>query len=113
MKFLSTVGTSGTIETIAEIHAKDELGYVPEPLNGYEITRKDIEKIVKRLAKMSYKERLEVSGLAEKRAEIIVPGAVILLEAMTMLKLDSISVCERALREGMIVDWMLSRGSNW
>ncbi|MEO1692808.1 MAG: Ppx/GppA phosphatase family protein, partial [Cyanobacteria bacterium J06631_6] len=105
-----TIGTSGTIETIAEIHAKDELGAVPDPLNGYEIGYKDIEKIVKRLAKMSYKQRLEVSGLADKRAEIIVPGAVILLEAMQMLKLDSIVICERALREGMIVDWMLTRG---
>jgi exopolyphosphatase/guanosine-5'-triphosphate,3'-diphosphate pyrophosphatase len=105
-----TIGTSGTIETIAEIHARDELGTVPDPLNGYEISYKDIEKIVKKLAKMSYKERLEVSGLSDKRAEIIVPGAVILLEAMSMLKLDSITICERALREGMIVDWMLARG---
>ena len=104
------IGTSGTIETIAAIHAKDELGEIPDPLNGYEISRKDIEKIVKKLAKMSYKERLDVSGISEKRAEIIVPGAVILLEAMKMLKLDSIVMCERALREGMIVDWMLSRG---
>ena len=105
-----TIGTSGTIETIAEIHARDELGTVPDPLNGYEIGYKDVEKIVKKLAKMSYKERLDVSGLADKRAEIIVPGGVILLEAMTMLKLDSIAICERALREGMIVDWMLTRG---
>ena len=105
-----TVGTSGTIETIAEIHAKEVLGAVPDPLNGYEIKYKDIEKIVKKLAKMSYEERLEVSGLVDKRAEIIVPGAVILLEAMQMLKLNSIVICERALREGMIVDWMLSRG---
>lgn len=105
-----TIGTSGTIETIAAIHAKDELGYVPDPLNGYEVNRQDIEKIVKKLAKMSFKERLDVSGLSEKRAEIIIPGAVILLEAMTMLKLDSIMICERALREGMIVDWMLTRG---
>ncbi|MCC0177188.1 Ppx/GppA family phosphatase [Waterburya agarophytonicola K14] len=104
------IGTSGTIETIAAIHAKDELGEVPDPLNGYEISRKDIEKIVKKLAKMSYKQRLDLSGLSEKRAEIIVPGAIILLEAMTMLKVDSIAICERALREGMIVDWMLTRG---
>ena len=104
------IGTSGTIETIAIIHAKEELGAVPDPLNGYEITRKDIEKIVNKLAKMSYKERLDVSGISEKRAEIIVPGAVILLEAMTMLKLDSIMICERALREGIIVDWMLTHG---
>ncbi|MEM8719056.1 MAG: Ppx/GppA phosphatase family protein [Cyanobacteria bacterium P01_G01_bin.39] len=105
-----TIGTSGTIETIAGIHAKEELGAIPDPLNGYKIDYQDIEKIVKKLAQMSYEERLDVSGLSEKRAEIIVPGAVILLEAMSMLKLDSIMICERALREGMIVDWMLSHG---
>jgi exopolyphosphatase / guanosine-5'-triphosphate,3'-diphosphate pyrophosphatase len=105
-----TIGTSGTIETIAVIHAKEKLGAVPDPLNGYEIGYEDIEKIVGRLAKMSYKERLEVSGLSDKRAEIIVPGAVILLETMNMLKLNSIVMSERALREGMIVDWMLTRG---
>ena len=104
------IGTSGTIETIAQIHAREKLGAVPEPLNGYEISYEDIKKIVKKLAKMSYKERLEISGLSDKRAEIIVPGAVILLEAMSMLKLNSIVICERALREGMIVDWMLTRG---
>ena len=104
------IGTSGTIETIAKVHAKEELGTTPDPFNGYEVSRKDIEKIVKKLAKMSYKERLNVSGVSEKRAEIIVPGAVILLEVMSMLKLDSITICERALREGMIVDWMLTRG---
>jgi len=105
-----TVGTSGTIETLAIIHAKEKLGTIPDPLNGYEMSRKDLEKIVKKLAGMSYQERLEVSGVSEKRAEIIVPGAIILLEVMTMLKLDSIVVCQQALREGMIVDWMLTHG---
>ena len=105
-----TVGTSGTIETLATIHALDKQGTIPNPLNGYEMSRKDLAKIVKKLAAMSYAERLEVPGISDKRAEIIVPGAVILLEVMTMLKLDSIVICEQALREGMIVDWMLTHG---
>ena len=105
-----TIGTSGTIETLATINALETQGTVPDPLNGYEMSRKDLEKIVKKLAAMSYEERLKVPGISDKRAEIIIPGAVILLEAMTMLKLNSITICERALREGIIVDWMLTRG---
>ncbi|GAB4527279.1 MAG: Ppx/GppA phosphatase family protein [Pleurocapsa sp.] len=104
------VGTSGTIETLATIHALEKQGLVPNPLNGYEMSRKDLEKIVKKLAAMGYQERLNVPGISDKRAEIIVPGAVILLEVMTMLKLDSIMICEQALREGIIVDWMLTHG---
>jgi len=104
------VGTSGTIETLATIHALDTQGNVPNPLTGYELTCQDIEDVIDKLAQMTYEERFDIPGISDKRAEIIVPGAVILLEAMKMLRMDSITICERALREGIIVDWMLTHG---
>ncbi len=106
----SLIGTSGTIQTLATIHAIEKYGAAPNPIGGYQVSREELEKIVQKLAAMTCKERLEVSGIADKRAEIIVPGAIILLEVMTMLNLDSITICEQALREGIIVDWMLTRG---
>jgi exopolyphosphatase/guanosine-5'-triphosphate,3'-diphosphate pyrophosphatase len=104
------VGTSGTIETLATVNALEKQGTAPNPLHGYQISRQDLQKIVKRLTTMTFKERSAVPGISDKRAEIIIPGAIILLEVMTMLNLDSLTVCERALREGMIVDWMLTHG---
>ena len=104
------IGTSGTIETLAAINSNDKQGFVPNPLNGYELSLDDLESIVEKLSEMTYEERLKVSGVSERRAEIIVPGAIILLETMKMLKLQSITICERALREGIIVDWMINRG---
>ncbi len=104
------VGTSGTIETLAAVHGLKKYGTVPNPINGYEVSYKDLETITNKLAKMSYEERYDIPGISDHRAEIILPGALILLETMKMLKLDSITICERALREGIIVDWMLSNG---
>ncbi|MGK7943471.1 MAG: Ppx/GppA phosphatase family protein [Microcystaceae cyanobacterium] len=104
------VGTSGTIETLITIHALQEIGEVPNPLQGYQMSRKNLKEIVKKLAHSSYEERLNIAGLLEKRADIILAGAMILLEAMNMLEIDTLILCERALREGVIVDWMLSRG---
>ncbi|MGK7931797.1 MAG: Ppx/GppA phosphatase family protein [Microcystaceae cyanobacterium] len=104
------VGTSGTIETLITIHALQEIGEVPNPLQGYQMSRQDLEKIVKKIANSSYQERLNISGMSEKRAEIILAGAIILLEVMTMLDLETVILCERALREGVIVDWMLTHG---
>ena len=104
------VGTSGTIETLVTIHAMETLGELPSPLQGYQMSRKDLKEMVKRFVSLTYEERINIPGISERRAEIIVAGAVILLEAMTMLELESITVCERALREGMIVDWMLTHG---
>ncbi|WGT67545.1 Ppx/GppA phosphatase family protein [cyanobacterium endosymbiont of Epithemia clementina EcSB] len=102
------VGTSGTIETLVTINALQKLGEVPSPLQGYRMGRKEVKDLVKKFVSMTYEERLKISGMSDKRAEIIVAGGVILMEAMAMLTLDNITVCERALREGMIVDWMLN-----
>ncbi|AFZ37674.1 Ppx/GppA phosphatase [Stanieria cyanosphaera PCC 7437] len=104
------IGTSGTIETLAVVHALEKQGIAPNPLNGYQLSRKDLKEIVKKLAGMTYQERFAIPGISDKRAEIIVPGAIILLEVMTMLNFDSITISERSLREGMIVDWMLTHG---
>jgi len=104
------VGTSGTIESLAAIHAREKLGMVPNPLNGYQLSRKDLKEIIKRLAAMNYAERGAIPGMSDRRSEIIVAGALILLEAMTLLGIESLMIGERALREGVIVDWMISHG---
>ena len=54
------VGTSGTIETLATIIALAETGVEPNPLNGYNISLKDLKNLVKRLASMNYQERFDL-----------------------------------------------------
>ncbi|QDZ38801.1 Ppx/GppA family phosphatase [Euhalothece natronophila Z-M001] len=107
---ISLVGTSGTIECLATIHAKEKLNSNPNPLQGYSFTTKDLEDIVKLLASLDVKKRADLPGMSDRRAEIILPGAMILLETMKLLGVDEITICERALREGVIVDWMLTHG---
>ncbi len=104
------IGTSGTIEAVAMLQAFQAQGSPLENLNGYSITREQVHQAIQRLRKLTYDQRVGLSGLNERRAEIIVAGALILREAMELLKLDSITICERALREGVIVDWMLGQG---
>ncbi len=102
------VGTSGTIETLANIHAKETSDSTPSTLNGYSFSLEDLRELVSRLRKMTNSERGEIPAMPEKRSEVILAGAVILQEAMTLLGVESITTCERALREGVIVDWMLA-----
>jgi len=107
---INLVGTSGTIECLATIHAKEKLNTNPNPLQGYHFSRKDLEDVVKLLASLDINKRADLPGMSGRRAEIIVPGAIILLETMKMLEAESITICERALREGLIVNWMLTHG---
>ncbi len=104
------VGTSGTIETLASLVAREQAGAVPVPMSGYELSLSDLETVLSRLRRLSVSERQSLPGLSERRAEIILAGAVILTEAMTLLGAERLVVCERALREGLLVDWMLAHG---
>lgn len=104
------VGTAGTIETLASINAREKLGMVPNPLTGYQLSLKDLREMVNRFRKLSYGERMTIPGMSDKRAEIILAGALILQEAMALLGIELLTVCDRSLREGVIVDWMLAHG---
>ena len=100
------VATSGTAMALASLAAADD----PRPplkLQGYRLSRERVDQLVSRLVAMTPEQRKALPGLNERRAEIIVPGALILQTAMAMLQVQDLVVCDRALREGLIVDWML------
>lgn len=107
---ISLIGTSGTAESLAILTAIEKLGTVPSRMNGYIMTMDELDKVIQKLRRMSYSERLKLPEISARRAEIIVPGAVILQEAMRMLGVDKITICEHALREGLVVNWMLTHG---
>jgi exopolyphosphatase / guanosine-5'-triphosphate,3'-diphosphate pyrophosphatase len=104
------VGTAGTIEALAAILNLDKNGHVPERIHGSVIHLHELRNLINRLRRMTIAERTTIEGISDRRSEIIVAGAVVLQEAMAMLGMRSLSVCERSLREGVIVDWMLTQG---
>ncbi|MFO7629093.1 MAG: Ppx/GppA phosphatase family protein [Prochlorococcaceae cyanobacterium] len=103
------VGTSGTAMALAALAAAQE-ERPPLRLQGYRVSRQKIDQIVARLLEMTPEQRRALPAINERRAEIIVPGALIFQTAMAMLGAKEMVVCDRALREGLIVDWMLRNG---
>jgi exopolyphosphatase/guanosine-5'-triphosphate,3'-diphosphate pyrophosphatase len=100
------VATSGTAMALAALAAAED----PRPplkLQGYRLSRERVDQLVNRLIALTPQQRRELPALNERRAEIIVPGALILQTTMASLQIPELVICERALREGLIVDWML------
>ncbi len=102
------IGTSGTVEAVAGLVGLQATGFTPETLQGYEVSLGAVEQAVRLLRRSTYDERAQWVG--ERRAEIVLAGAVILQEAMRLLGATRLRVCTRSLREGLIVNWMLERG---
>ena len=100
------VATSGTAMALAALAAAED-GRPPLKLQGYRLSKARIDQQIARLLAMTAEQRKTLTAINERRAEIIVPGALILQTAMEMLQVKELVVCDRALREGLIVDWML------
>ena len=103
------VATSGTAMAIGSLAASEE-ERPPRKLHGYRVTRQRLDNVVDHLITMTPAQRRELAPINDRRAEIIVPGALILQTTMKMLGVEEFVLSERALREGLIVDWMLRQG---
>ena len=99
------VATSGTAMAIGSLISNKE-NHMQTKLQGYKISKNNLDLIVSHLIKMTPSERSQLSSLSERRSEIIVPGALILQTIMSMVDANEIILSERALREGLVVDWM-------
>lgn len=104
------IGTSGTIEALFLLHAQMTGSPPPQPLQGQKLTRTQVQNLVQKLRYLNDQQRREQLHIPPKRSEIILAGAMILQETMNLLNCDQIIYCERALREGIIVNWMLNHG---
>ena len=103
------VATSGTAMAIGALVASEE-ERPPLKLHGFRFSRQRLDRLVDKLILMTPEQRRALTPINDRRAEIIVPGALILQTAMRMLAADELVLSERALREGLIVDWMLRHG---
>jgi exopolyphosphatase/guanosine-5'-triphosphate,3'-diphosphate pyrophosphatase len=97
------VGTSGTIMGLAAVDAA-ERGIALRRVHGYTLARARLEALQRRMLGMTEPERRKLPGMNPRRADIIVAGNAVLIGALTQLGIDQIVVCERALRDGIIVD---------
>ncbi len=102
--FEEMVGTSGTILALVQL-ARAE-GKAPGRLHGTRVSRRKLSAVVQRLARMSLREREGLAGLSSRRADTILPGAVLLERVMEDLKVDEFRACTWALREGVLIDYL-------
>lgn len=98
------IGSGGTFEAIAKIAMCEERGVtsISAGARGYDLKREDVKRIVKRLRRMSAEQRRAVPGLSSQRADIIVAGGAIVLEALRRLKVDRLRVNDGGIRDGLI-----------
>jgi len=98
------VGTSGTALALGAMAT--EAGTLPESLHHLAVPAPALHALRRRLVGTTLKGRRRLPLMDERRADIIVAGAVVLDEILDALKAKEIVLCEWALREGLLLDYL-------
>jgi len=99
------VGTSGTALALGAMAT--EAGTLPESLHHLTVPADALHALRRRLVGTTLKGRRRQPLMDERRADIIVAGAVLLDEILDALKAKEIVLCEWALREGLLLDYLM------
>ena len=97
------VGLGGAVTNIAAVK-HGLVRYDAEVVQGTVIERAEIERQIERYRTRPVDERRQIVGLQPERAEVILAGACIVKTVMAKLGKDALSVSDRGLRHGLLVD---------
>lgn len=100
------IGTSGTILSLGGVATALERGSAPEEVRNLRVPAKGLTRLRKTVSEMDLEERLSLPGLDPRRADLVVAGAILLDTLVGKLGAKEITLCDLALREGLVLDYV-------
>jgi exopolyphosphatase/guanosine-5'-triphosphate,3'-diphosphate pyrophosphatase len=104
-RFGPLLGTSGTVMGLAALDAA-KTGASDQRAHGYVLKLPRLKALQREMRALSPAERRRMPGMNPRRSDIIVAGNAIVMGVLEVLERDELIVCERALREGVVVDYL-------
>jgi exopolyphosphatase/guanosine-5'-triphosphate,3'-diphosphate pyrophosphatase len=100
------IATSGTVLSLGAIALALDRGEVPEEVRNLRVPAKSIKRLRKMAVDMDLEERLRLPGQDPRRADLMVAGAVLTDTLLRELEADEVTLCDLALREGLVLDYI-------
>lgn len=97
------VGLGGTIRNLARMEAARH-AYPLNTLHGFTLTRASIAQSLELFQQLPLAERRKIAGLNSDRADIILPGAMVVLAVMERLSAEQLNISVNGLREGLFFE---------
>jgi len=104
--FDRVIGTSGTILSLGAVATAMDRGVAPEEVRNLRVPAKSLKRLRKTVTTLDLEERLTLQALDPRRADLVVAGAVLLDTLLSKLAASDITLCDLALREGLVLDYV-------
>lgn len=102
------IATAGTPTTLCAL-SLNLMSYDASRVHGERLSLEQIENLTAKLSQMTLQERIKLPCLPEKRADVILAGAHILLCVMQHFGLKELVVSDHGLRYGVLMDFLQDR----
>jgi len=96
------IGLGGTVRALACVHLGRSRQRRDER-HGLVLRQSDVSAVRERLEPLSLRRRRRVRGLKMERADIILPGAIVVEDVMTLGGYQTLTVCIRGVRDGILL----------
>jgi exopolyphosphatase/guanosine-5'-triphosphate,3'-diphosphate pyrophosphatase len=97
------VGLGGALTNLAAVR-HDLATYDPDVVQGTVLDRAEIDRQIELYRERTAEQRREIVGLQPARAEVILAGACIVRTVLDKLQCDELTVSDRGLRHGLLVE---------
>jgi len=97
------IGIGGTVTALAAIDLKLKV-YDAKKVDGHYMSKENIIRLLDNLKSKTVKQRKRITGLDEKRADVIVFGALILYEFLDLVNVNGIRTSESDNLEGYLIE---------
>ena len=101
--FHRVIGTSGTILSLGAMAAERRL---PEEVRSVRVSTKALHRTRERLTALTLEQRLKLATLDPRRADLAPAGAILLDTLLSALGASELTLCDFALREGLVLDYI-------
>jgi exopolyphosphatase/guanosine-5'-triphosphate,3'-diphosphate pyrophosphatase len=99
----AVIGMGGAITNLAAVRHKLAV-YDADVVHGTVLDREELDRQIELYRTRTADERREIRGLQPKRAEVILAGACVVRAILEKLDADALTVSDRGLRHGLLVE---------
>ena len=108
--FDRVIGTSGTILSLGSLVLTESRGRAVTEVRNQRVPAKGLRRLRKRLIETDLDGRLRIPAMDPRRADLSVAGSILLDTILRTLEADELTLCDLALREGLVLDYIERNG---
>ena len=109
---IQVIGTSGTVTVLGAVHLNLPR-YNRAAVDGLALSGSEVSQVISKIKKMGYEGRCRHSCIGKQKADLTIAGCTIIEALSTFWPVSEITIADRGIREGMLLDMMHHQKNNY